>query len=260
MFNTVVPTEKGELTRNAILESALQLFRDRGFQETTMRDVAARAGVALGAAYYYFPSKEAIIQAYYKVVQAEHNRRVNDAIANRTLNLRGRIQFVMHSKLDIVQNDRKLLGVIFRYSGEPHHPLSCLGPETAQTRHESIAVFHRAIGEERLPKDLQQLLPLAFWALHMGVLVLFIYDETPNQQRTRTLVDSSIDLATRLLSMAKNPFLKPIRSRLLKLLREADLLPELEPPLRPSLETPLEARAEVATHHGSPDKEGQDDE
>jgi AcrR family transcriptional regulator len=257
MFNMPIPTEKGEQTRSAILESALQLFRDRGFQETTMRDVAFRAGVALGAAYYYFPSKEAIIQSYYEVVQGEHSRRVNDAIASQSLNLKGRIQFVMHSKLDIVQNDRNLLGVIFRYSGEPHHPLSCLGPETVQTRRESIAVFRRAIGDERLPKDLQQLLPLALWALHMGVLVLFIYDESPNQQRTRTLVDGSIDLATRLLSMAKIPLLKPIRSRLLRLLREAELLPELEPSPSPPLELRPAAPAKPINHSGSPDTEGQ---
>jgi len=231
MFKNAAPTEKGELTRNTILESALQLFRDKGFDATTMRDVATQAGVALGAAYYYFPSKEAIIQAYYEVVQSEHNRRVADALSNEDMDLKERLQFVMKSKLDIVQKDRKLLGVVFRYSGEPDHPLSCLGSATAQTRRESIEVFNRAIAGERLPKDLQQLLPIALWALQMGVLILFIYDDSPHQKRTRNLVEGALDLTVRFLSLAKNPLLKPIRNKVLSLLRETDLLPNFGLPV-----------------------------
>jgi AcrR family transcriptional regulator len=230
MFKNETADGKGATTRNTILESALQLFRVRGFDATTMRDVAAQAGVALGAAYYYFPSKEAIIQAYYGLVQAEHNRRVADAVASQKLNLKQRMQFAIQSKLDIVQKDRKLLGVVFRYSGEPVHPLSCLGPATRQVRRESIEVFSRAIGKENLPKDLQELLPLALWALQMGALILFIYDESPNQRRTRKLVEGSLDLTVRFLTLAKSPLLKPIRTRVMNLLRDAQLIPEFELP------------------------------
>jgi AcrR family transcriptional regulator len=229
MFNTEVPTEKtgkGEQTRQAILASTLRLFREKGFDTTTMREIAESAKVALGAAYYYFPSKEAIIQAYYGVVQAEHNRLVEQAVASGQLNLRERLGIAMQSKLDIVQEDRKLLGVVFRYSGEPEHPLSCLGPATERTRRESIEVFSKAIGDERLPKDLRELLPLALWALQMGVLILFIYDNSLGQQRTRKLVDGTLDLTVRLLSLAKYPLLKPVRSKVMSLLREAELIPE----------------------------------
>lgn len=225
MFKTG-STEKGEQTRLAIFESALQLFREKGFDATTMRDIAAQADVALGAAYYYFPGKEAIIQAYYETVQAEHSRRVEEALADRKLGLKERLKVAVQSKLDVVQNDRKLLGVVFRYSGEPNHPLSCLGPATAGLRRDSIEVFARAIGDEHLPKDLQQLLPVALWALHMGALILFLYDESPNQVRTRTLVDGAIDLTARVLSLAKNPLLRPIRSQVVRLLSENGLLPE----------------------------------
>jgi len=222
----VEPTAKSEVTRNTILESALQMFRDQGFETTTMRDVASHAGVALGAAYYYFPGKEALIQTYYERVQAEHDRRVNEVLADGQMNLKERMIFAMKSKLDIVQDDRKLLGVIFRYAGEPDHPLSCLGPATAQTRRQSMDVFSRVIQQERLPKDLQELLPIALWALQMGTLILFIYDTSPHQRRTHKLVEGAIDLTVRFLSLAKNPLLRSVRTRVLHLLQEADLLPQ----------------------------------
>ena len=61
MFKTV--TAKGEETRDRIYNAALTLFRQRGFDATTMRDVAGAADMSLGAAYHYFPSKDALVLA-----------------------------------------------------------------------------------------------------------------------------------------------------------------------------------------------------
>src|SRR2546423_15582849 len=57
---------KSEETRGRILTSAMDLFRSHGFEETTMREIAQEAGVALGSAYYYFESKEALVMAFYR--------------------------------------------------------------------------------------------------------------------------------------------------------------------------------------------------
>ena len=41
----------------ALLDAALSCFVAQGYHGTTMRDIAARAGLAVSASYYYFPSK-----------------------------------------------------------------------------------------------------------------------------------------------------------------------------------------------------------
>ncbi|OKI24386.1 hypothetical protein A6A07_05860 [Streptomyces sp. CB03911] len=51
-------TGKSEQTRALILETAMRLFKERGYDKTTMRAIAAEAGVSVGNAYYYFASKE----------------------------------------------------------------------------------------------------------------------------------------------------------------------------------------------------------
>src|SRR5713226_6743243 len=61
MFRITNARPKSLETRFQILQIALGLFRQRGLNDTTMRDIAAAADMSLGAAYYYFPSKEAII-------------------------------------------------------------------------------------------------------------------------------------------------------------------------------------------------------
>jgi AcrR family transcriptional regulator len=217
-------TGKGEQTRKQIFTSALQLFRERGFDSTTMQEIAAHATVVKSAAYYYFPSKEAIVQTYYESVQSEQERLCEEVFA-ASKDLKTRLAVALHSKLDLAKDDRNLLGVVFRYTGEPAHPLSCLGRGTAEIRRRSTQVFRDAIAEEKLPLDLRELLPVALWALQMGLLVMFLYDPSKNQRRTRNLADGALDLTLKLLGVAKLAILKPIRARILVLLREADLLP-----------------------------------
>ncbi|MEM8882768.1 MAG: helix-turn-helix domain-containing protein, partial [Planctomycetota bacterium] len=67
-----VKTSKGEQTKARIVEAALELFKENGFDETTMRAVAGKADVSLGSAYYYFKSKEQLLQAYYGRVHEGH--------------------------------------------------------------------------------------------------------------------------------------------------------------------------------------------
>lgn len=226
MFKNEPSTGKGEQTRQHIFECALALFRENGFDATTMQTIAGRADVVKSAAYYYFPGKEAIIQAYYESVQAQQEQICAEVFA-QTKDLKTRLAAAMRSKFDLAKKDRKLLGVVFRYTGEPEHPLSCLGPGTAEIRRRSIEVFRQAIVTEKLPKDLEQLLPVALWALQMGLLVMFLYDNSPGQQRTRKLADGSLDLTLKLLALAKLPVLKPVRMKVLALLHEAELLPEV---------------------------------
>ncbi len=226
MVKTDPATNKGEQTRERIFTTALELFRENGFDATTMQEVSNRARVAKSAAYYYFPSKEAIIQAYYEAVQSEQERLCKEAFAN-TGDLKKRLHVAMQSKFDLAQHDRRLLGIVFRYTGEPAHPLSCLGEGTAAIRRRATEIFHEALSVERLPKDLEQLLPLALWSLQMGLLVMFLYDNSPDQKRTRQLATGSIDFTVKMMTLAKLPILKPVRTKLLTLLREASLLPEL---------------------------------
>ena len=54
---------KGELTRLAIEDAAVELFIEHGYHATSMRQIAERAGLALGGIYNHFTSKEEIFEA-----------------------------------------------------------------------------------------------------------------------------------------------------------------------------------------------------
>lgn len=217
-----------EETRRHILDTALGLFRERSFDETTMRDIAARAGLSLGAAYYYFESKEAIVAAYYDSVQHDHLLRARESFA-REGDLRDRLRAALHTKIDIMQEDRRLLRALFRYGGDPDHPLSWFGKATREQRQLSIKVFAEAIAKERLPDDVRDAAPTILWALHMGILLYFVYDASPQQRRTRRLIDASVDFVAYVRRLTTSPLLRPIRRRVLDILRDAGLLAPASP-------------------------------
>jgi len=156
-----------EKTKALILEKALEIFRKQGFEAATIRDIARSAKVATGAAYYYFPSKEAIAAAYYDHVQETHEAKMRESLLG-TSDLRERLGMVIHSKLDILKEDRKFLGALFRYTGEPDHPLSVFGKGTERQRTHSVRIFQEAVADLEVSDELRQLLPWALWMLHLG--------------------------------------------------------------------------------------------
>jgi AcrR family transcriptional regulator len=212
-----------EQTRTQIFETALSLFRNKGFDATTIREIAARTGLSLGATYYYFPSKEAIVAAYYDHVQDQHRVRAFAAFAQQTT-LKERLRVAYHTKLDVMLEDQGLLRALFRFGGDPGHPLSWFGPASRGQRQASIEVFAAAIEGERLPDDVQAAAPTLLWTLHMGVLLYFLYDSSEGFRKTRRLVDAAVDFVIDAKRIATLPLMRPVRRRVFTILREAGLL------------------------------------
>lgn len=219
-----VPQRAGsEETRRTVLDTALRMFRERGFDATTIRDIAAEAGLSLGAAYYYFKSKDAIVGAYYDYLQDAHAGKAREAFAASS-DLRTRLRAAFHSKIDLVQQDRRLLRALFRYGGEPDHPLSWFGPATAEQRRLSVRIFADALEGERFPDDMRGAAPVLLWTLHMGILLYFLFDDSPDQRRTRRLIDAAVDIVVDVKRVATSALLRPLRRRIFAILDDAGLL------------------------------------
>ncbi len=54
---------RGQQRVSLILETAEQLFADRGYEAATTNEIAAAAGIPIGSIYQFFPNKEAILHA-----------------------------------------------------------------------------------------------------------------------------------------------------------------------------------------------------
>jgi AcrR family transcriptional regulator len=200
---------KSDETRARILSAAIDLFRRNSFAQTTMREIAAEAGVAIGAAYYYFDSKDAIVLAFYDQAQHDLDPLLEQALAS-TKDLGKRLHALLDAKLRYFEPNRRLLGTLSAYS-DPEHPLSPFSEQTRATRENDMRFFAMALEGTKVPRDLLPYLPQLLWLYQMGIILFWIYDRSPEQQKTRALFEKSLALVVRLIGLSGNPLLRPLR-------------------------------------------------
>jgi AcrR family transcriptional regulator len=218
MFKTARrPTPKSEVTRRHVLQAALKLFRRRGFERTTMREIADAAGLSLGAAYHHFRSKEELLLAYYEWLQSEHER-LFLAACPPNADFRTRLATLLETKLTLLAGDRKLLAALFGDLGDTANPLSVFGKKTLAIRERSVAQFVSLLRDTPVPDDLREPLGRALWLSHLGVFLHFVHDRSKGHARTRRLVETLVELATTGLPLLAHPQALPVRGRLLELL------------------------------------------
>src|ERR1700746_1009379 len=108
---SVKSPSKSDETRARILAAALELFRGQGLEATTVREIALGAGVATGAAYYYFDSKDAIVLAFYDQCQQEMAPLLEAALSG-SKDLKERLRALLEVKLRYFEPNRRLLGAL----------------------------------------------------------------------------------------------------------------------------------------------------
>jgi AcrR family transcriptional regulator len=57
--------ERGKQRVAALMDAGAELFAEKGYEATTMTEIASRAGAAIGSLYQFFPSKEALAEALF---------------------------------------------------------------------------------------------------------------------------------------------------------------------------------------------------
>jgi AcrR family transcriptional regulator len=212
-------TPKAEETGRRILDSALELFRQQGFDSTTMRDIAQKAQVATGAAYYYYPAKDAIVMDFYQRSCAEMQPQIAAALEHAK-GLESRLRELIGVKLKYFAPNRGVLRSLLRNGADPRHPLSPFSPDTAAIRDIDIAWFRRILTDcgVRIPRDLSPHLPGVLWFFQMGVIFFWVVDESPHQARTARLLELAAKSVAFLIRASSLPLMRPLRKTALQLI------------------------------------------
>jgi AcrR family transcriptional regulator len=212
-------TPKAEETGRRILDSALELFHQQGFDAATMRDIAQKAGVATGAAYYYYPSKDAIVTDFYQRSNAEMQPQIESALEHAS-GLENRLRALIGVKLAYFEPNRGVLRSLLRNGADPRHPLSPFSPDTAAIREIDIAWFRRILTDcgMRIPRDLEPHLPGVLWFFQMGVIFFWVIDESPKQTRTARLLELATRSVAFLIRTSSLPLMRPLRKTALQLI------------------------------------------
>jgi AcrR family transcriptional regulator len=216
-----VKTRKGHQSSTNIVNAALDLIRERGYEETTMRAIAEKAGVSLGNAYHYYPSKAHLIQAFYHRLHDEQVA-ASRPILEAESSLKARLLEVMRMKIAKLEPYHQFAGALFKTAADPKSPLNPFGDEADAVRSDSIGLFDEIVttSKARVPKDLAAELPYLLWLYNMGIVLFWIHDSSPKQSRTYRLIVQTVELLDKLISLASNPLMSPVRKKALRLVAE----------------------------------------
>lgn len=202
-----VTTEtKSARTRSTIIDAALRLFRERGYEATTMRAIATEAGVSVGNAYYYFSSKEELIQGFYDRAQVDHAAAARPVL-DGTADLTARIVGVVEAWLTTMEPFRPFAAKFYKHAAEPTSPLSPFSADSSPARSAAVELWREVLegSATRIPRRLRDELPEMVWLYFMCIVLLWVHDPTPDGSATRNVVTTSAPLVVRAIELARLP-------------------------------------------------------
>jgi AcrR family transcriptional regulator len=179
-------TAQGEATRRRLYEAAVRLIATRGWQQTTLRDVARDAGVSVGLLYRYFPSKRAVVLALYDELSAAYATRAENMRPGRW---RDRFLYALKTSLDVLAPQRDTLAALVPVLvGDVHDGL--FAPSTAFSRLRVQAVFVQAVvvATDAPRGALGPALGRLLYLVHLAVLLWWLLDQSPGQRATQALL------------------------------------------------------------------------
>ena len=179
-------TAQGAAARDHLYVTAMGLIAARGFEATTLRDIAKKADVSVGLLYRYFPSKHAIVLALYDELSSDYAQQATNMPEGRW---RERFIFALKTSLDVLKPHRTPLRALT--------PILVSAPEggtfansTAFSRLRVQRVFEQAVaGATDAPRQpLADALGRLLYLVHLSVLLWWLLDKSSQQRATVALV------------------------------------------------------------------------
>lgn len=210
--------QRSEESRSLILSSALALFRERGFDGTTMRDIAERSGLAVGATYYYFRRKEDLVFEQYLRMQEESEADAKDAI-DRSKKLERRLTHVINFKFAQLSRDRDLIRTLGRIAADPASELSPFSAHSAPIRDRAIEMMAALCSgaDLKAAKQLQPKIPFVLWLFYLSLIFLWAHDPSKDQRLTHSFAGLALPLLLKMLHATSLPLTGAITGNVVKL-------------------------------------------
>ncbi len=214
-------TPRAEQTRAAIVAAALRLFREHGYEATTMRAIAREADVSTGNAYYYFSSKEELVQQFYESNQADHLAACREVLGRET-DFSARLLGTLRALIDISAPYHEFAARFFKYAAEPSSPLSPFSKESSPARDAATAMYGELIDGSslKIDRELRAQLPELLWLYSLGVILYWVHDTSPGCAKTYRLIDRTVPLAARLVALHRIRLLRSTMRELIAVIED----------------------------------------
>src|SRR6267142_2310161 len=192
--------------RKRIMTAVLSLFQTRGFDATTTKTIARKAGIAEGTVFNYFRSKEDIALHFFEQEVDQAITSVRDNPRLRKAPLEEKLFALVHSQLEFLAPHERFIGAAFIHALKPASQLGIFSHRAQELRHRYVG-FVQELFEESLPKQqhnpLSWVAPEAFWIFYLGALLYWMHDSSPGKQNTLAFLDRSLSIGVSVLLQGK---------------------------------------------------------
>ncbi len=193
--------QKAETRRN-IIAAAVDLMTASGFKAATMREIARSAGVGDATIYNYFPTKDAILYAYYQDHMEIWIQRLRAREDFHELTLAEQLQSTFETSLELFLPDREFVAesfkILFRALGQNYRHMQPVRERFGDMIRD---LFEAAVEAEEIPDQMfAEMVYLAFWDYYIGLVFYWLHDTSDGFTNTSILIDKSLDLAIAFIS------------------------------------------------------------
>ncbi len=195
-------TAQGEASRERLYQTAVELIAERGYEATTLRDVAQKAGVSPALLYKYFPSKRAVVLKVYDDLSAKYAIKAGEMKPGKW---RDRFIFALRTSLDVLWPNRRMLSALFPIIISTASE-GLFSPETAFSRRRVQEAFARAITEatDAPGTEVGAALGRLLYLVHLAIIQWWLLDKSPGQRATRgllKLIEQTLPIASLVLRL-----------------------------------------------------------
>jgi TetR/AcrR family transcriptional regulator, regulator of autoinduction and epiphytic fitness len=196
-----VSKEKRDEIRRSLVEAAAALFVEKGLADTSMREVAARAGVAPGTAYKYFPERDQLLSAFLEMKFGDAQAAAGALPGFASFGIKEKLQAFLETLLSAYLDEREFVALAMRSLVDA--PLSSLGamqPLKEQFTALAGGFLDQAVAAGELEAiSHKSFFSTLFWDYSLLVVLYWLKDTSEGFSKTSEFIDRSLDLYVALL-------------------------------------------------------------
>jgi AcrR family transcriptional regulator len=191
-----------EQTKQKILAAALELFREKGLEGTTTREISKRAGIAEGTLFNYFKTKEDLALYFFQketddlIAWYEGEKRLHKAA------LPEKLFAIIHRQLEYIEPYEDFLGAVFCRALQPTSALSPLSFDSQELRLRYLRFIRQILAEAEKKGEIPPVGDLgayAFGLFYLGIVTFWLQDVSRGKQKTLALLDRALKTGARVL-------------------------------------------------------------
>jgi AcrR family transcriptional regulator len=195
-----------ETIRRQIVNAALSLFQTKGFDATTTKAIARKAGVAEGTVFNYFKTKDDIALHFFELEVDHAMAVVREDPRLRKAPLEEKLFALVHSQLEYLAPHERFIGSALIHALKPSSPLGVFSHRSQELRHRYLRFVEELI-EDSIPNyrrtPLGWIGPEVFWIYYLGALLYWLNDSSPGKQNTLAFLDRSLSIGVSVLKQGK---------------------------------------------------------